>query len=161
LTTILPRHSLEPRSMNLISLAAALGFCCMMSACAGASEIEPAYRVQGDSIPEPLAGAGDAVRGRQIVTGRDGNCLLCHSIPETGERRMGDVAPPLSGVATRLDAGQLRLRVVDPTRVNAEAAMPSYYRAHGLDNVAEAYRGKTILSAQQVEDVVAYLLTLD
>jgi L-cysteine S-thiosulfotransferase len=133
----------------------------MMSACAGASEIGPAYRLRGDAMPEPLAQPGDAARGRQIVTGRAGNCLLCHSIPETGERRMGDVAPPLSGVATRLTAGQLRLRVVDPTRVNPQAAMPSYYRTQGLDSVAQAYRGKTILSAQQVEDVVAFLLTLD
>lgn len=115
-----------------------------------------------DAIPRSLTGIpGDAVRGRQIVIGRDGNCLLCHAIPETGERRMGDVAPPLSHVAARLTAGQLRLRVADPTRVNPAAAMPSYYRAHGLDSVARAYRGKTILTAQQVEDVVAYLLTLD
>lgn len=138
-----------------------LGFCCVASACAAASEMNLSYRVQGDSIPDALAKPGDAARGRQIVTGRNGNCLLCHSIPETGERRTGDIAPTLSGVATRLTTGQLRLRVVDPARVNPQAAMPSYYRAHGLDSVAQAYRGKTILSAQQVEDVVAYLLTLD
>ena len=132
----------------------------MSSACAAATETNPDYRVVGDSIPESLANPGDAGRGRQIVSGRDGNCLLCHSVPETGERRMGDVAPPLAGVAARLSAGQIRLRVVDPTRVNPDAAMPSYYRAAGLDGVAKSYRGKTILTAQEVEDVVAFLLTL-
>lgn len=132
----------------------------MLSASAAASEMAPGFRVEGDSIPEPLAKPGDAGRGRQIVSGRDGNCVLCHSIPETGERRMGDVAPPLAGVAARLSAGQIRLRVVDPTRVNPNAAMPSYYRTAGLDSVAKPYRGKTILTAQEVEDVVAFLLTL-
>lgn len=132
----------------------------MSSARAAASETTAVFRVVGDSIPESLAKPGDAGRGRRIVGGRDGNCLLCHSIPETGERRMGDVAPSLAGVARRLDAGQIRLRVVDPIRVNPEAAMPSYYRTRGLDSVAKPYRSKTILSAQEVEDVVAYLLTL-
>ena len=160
LTVTLPRHSLDCDSMNLIPQAIVLGFCCMTGACAASSEANPNYRVEGDSVPEPLAKRGDPARGREIVMGREGNCLLCHAIPETGERRMGDVAPPLSAVAARLTAGQLRLRVVDPTRVNPDAAMPAYYRAHGLDKVAEAYRGKTILTAQQVEDVVAYLLTL-
>jgi sulfur-oxidizing protein SoxX len=73
---------------------------------------------------------------------------------------MGNVAPPLSGVGSRLTAGQIRLRVVDPTRVKPDIAMPAYYRTHGLDGVAEAFRGKPVLTAQQVEDVVAYLGTL-
>jgi len=73
---------------------------------------------------------------------------------------MGNVAPPLSRVATRLSEGQLRLRVVDPTRVNRDVVMPAYYRVHDPHGVAEPYRGKPILTAQQVEDVVAYLLTL-
>jgi sulfur-oxidizing protein SoxX len=119
------------------------------------------YVVQGDAIPKPLtAVAGEPARGREVVTGRDANCLLCHSIPETGERFMGNVAPSLSGVGTRLTPGQLRLRVVDPTRLNPEVAMPAYYRTHGLDRVMEPYRGKPVLTAQQVEDVVAYLGTL-
>jgi sulfur-oxidizing protein SoxX len=103
---------------------------------------------------------GEASRGREVVTGRDANCLLCHSIPETGERFMGNVAPPLSGVGMRLTPGQLRLRLVDPTRLNRDVAMPAYYRTQGLDNVMEQYRGKPVLTAQQVEDVVAYLTTL-
>lgn len=119
------------------------------------------YVVQGDAIPEPLTTMpGEASRGRGVVTGRDANCLLCHSIPGTGERFMGNVAPPLSGVGTRLTPGQLRLRVADPTRLNRDVAMPAYYRTQGLDNVMAQYRGKPVLTAQQVEDVVAYLTTL-
>lgn len=136
--------------------------CGVLGACATPPDATAPYRVQSDSIVEPLtAVAGDAGRGRVIVTGRDGNCLLCHAIPETGERFMGNVAPALSRVGARLSASQLRLRIVDPTRLNPDAAMPSYHRVRGLDEVALPYRGKPILSAQQVEDVVAYLLTLN
>jgi L-cysteine S-thiosulfotransferase len=114
-----------------------------------------------DVMEEPLtATRGDAERGRDVIAGREGSCLLCHAIPETGERFMGNVGPPLSGIGARLTAGQLRMRIVDPTRLNPDAAMPAYYRAEGLDLVAESYRGSTILTAQQIEDVVAYLLTL-
>ena len=130
-------------------------------ACATSPDAIVRYEVRGDAIDQALtATPGDANRGRAVVTGRDENCLLCHAISETGERFMGNVAPPLSGVARRLSAGQLRLRVVDPTRLNRNATMPSYYRIDGLDNVARAYAGKPILTAQQIEDVVAYLLTL-
>ena len=73
---------------------------------------------------------------------------------------MGNLALPLSGVGGRYGAGQLRLRIVDSSRVNRATIMPAYYRVSGLNQVAEAYRGRPILSAQQVEDVVAYLLTL-
>jgi sulfur-oxidizing protein SoxX len=133
----------------------------LLAACATLPVGTVPYVVQGDAIPEPLtAMPGEASRGREVVTSRDANCLLCHSLPETGERFMGNVAPALSGVGKRLTPGQLRLRVVDPTRLNPEVAMPAYYRTQGLDKVMEQYRGKPVLSAQQVEDVVAYLATL-
>jgi sulfur-oxidizing protein SoxX len=119
------------------------------------------YAVNGDAIDEPLSrAAGDPQRGREIVIGRDANCLLCHSIPDPEQRFMGNVAPPLAGVGSRLSKGQIRLRVVDPTRVKPDVAMPAYYRTYGLDRVMEQYRGKPVLTAQQVEDVVAYLSTL-
>jgi L-cysteine S-thiosulfotransferase len=118
------------------------------------------YRVEGDAIVEPLAQPGDASRGRDVLVGRDGNCLLCHAVPEAGKRSMGNLAPALSGVGSRLSAGQLRLRVVDTMRLNRDTIMPSYYRVGGLTRVAEAWRGKPILTAQQVEDLVAYLQTL-
>ena len=102
----------------------------------------------------------DPARGLAVVLGRDGNCLLCHAIPETRARFMGDLGPSLAGVGARLSAGQLRLRLVDSLQVNSASIMPSYYKSDGLNQVAEAWRGKTILTAQQIEDTIAYLLTL-
>ena len=130
------------------------------AASGGAQSGEPAYRVEGDAIPAPIAAAGDPDRGREIVLARDSNCLLCHAVPETGARFMGNVGPPLAGVGARLTEGQLRLRIVDPVRLNPGSVMPSYYRVEGLNQVAAAWRSKTVLTAQQVEDTIAYLLTL-
>ena len=114
----------------------------------------------GDAVPQPLAPEpGDAARGRSVVVNREaGACTLCHAVP--GEPLSGDIAPTLAGVGARLTPAQLRLRVADPTRVKPDTPMPAYYRIEGLSLVAAAYRGKTILSAQQVEDVVAYLAGL-
>ena len=77
-----------------------------------------------------------------------------------GEKSFGNIAPTLAGVGARLSPAQLRLRVADSTRVNPESLMPAYYRTEGLNQVAAAFRGKPLLSAQQVEDVVAWLATL-
>ena len=89
-----------------------------------------------------------------------GLCLLCHSGPFPEERSQGDLATSLAGVGSRLSEGQLRLRLVDPGRVNPATIMPAYHRTEGLVRVAPAYRGKPILSAEQIEDVVAFLTTL-
>ena len=115
-----------------------------------------------DAIPAPLTGAqGDPVRGRAIVADRQvGLCLLCHSGPFPEERFQGDLAPGLAGAGSRWSEGELRLRLVEPARVNPKTIMPSYYKSQGLERVAPAFRGKTILSEQQIEDVVAYLATL-
>jgi sulfur-oxidizing protein SoxX len=113
------------------------------------------------AIAEPLAGPGDVQRGRALAADRNGGgCVLCHAIPDAPSRFMGDVGPSLAGIGGRLTAGELRLRIVDSTRVQPNAAMPAYYRTEGLHEVAAPYRGRTILTAQQVEDVVAYLQTL-
>lgn len=121
-----------------------------------------AQQVVGDAIPASLTGQpGDAARGRAIVANRSvGLCLLCHSGPIAEERFQGDLAPTLAGAGSRWSEGQLRLRIVDGSRLNADTIMPPYYRAGGLNRVARAFEGKTILSAAQVEDVVAYLATL-
>lgn len=115
-----------------------------------------------DEIAAPLAGAsGDPVRGRAIVANRQvGLCLLCHGGPIPEERFQGTIAPDLNGVGARLSEGQIRLRLVDPGRVNPATIMPAYYRSEGLTRVALAFRGKTVLSAQQIEDVVMYLSSL-
>lgn len=128
--------------------------------CAAADTLV-SYRIERDAILEPLAGGvGDAARGREVVAGRDANCLLCHAVPGAGKRSMGDLGPTLAGVASRLSAGQIRLRIVDSAILNPETIMPSYYRVEGLKRVAEPWRGKPVLTAQQIEDTIAYLLTL-
>jgi sulfur-oxidizing protein SoxX len=120
------------------------------------------YEIVGDAIPASLTGAaGDPARGRAIVVNRQvGLCLLCNSGPFPEERSQGSLAPSLAGVGSRYSAGQLRLRVVDASRVNRQTIMPPYYRTQGLVRVAPSYIGKPILSAEQVEDVVAFLATL-
>ncbi len=134
--------------------------CCRFVGCASTAGLAP-YEVTGDEIRTPLAGTpSDAARGRATLVSRDSNCILCHAVPETGERFFGNLAPPLSGVGARLSAAQMRLRIVDPQRLNHESIMPAYYRFDHLRQVAEPYRGKTVLSAEQIEDVIAYLLTL-
>lgn len=89
-----------------------------------------------------------------------GLCLLCHSGPFPEERFQGDLAPNLSGVGARLSTGEIRARIVDASRVNPNTIMPPYFRTENLQRVAPAYRGKTVLSAEQIEDVVAFLITL-
>ncbi len=114
-----------------------------------------------DAIPTSLTGAkGDPARGRAIVANRQvGLCLLCHSGPFPEERFQGDLAPDLRSAA-RLAEGQIRQRIVDPSRVNPDTIMPAYFRAEGLTRVAPAYRGKPLLTAEQIEDIVAYLVSL-
>jgi L-cysteine S-thiosulfotransferase len=127
----------------------------------GMAQVVP-YVVTGDAIVAPLGGyIGDASRGRRIVLDRSvGNCLICHEVPEPTERFMGDLAPKLAGVGRSLTIAQLRLRVVDQSRLNAATIMPPYHRIDGLVRVAPQFRGKPVLTAQDVEDVVAYLATL-
>ncbi len=121
-----------------------------------------AVSVVGQGIPEALEGAvGDATRGRAIVASRQtGLCLLCHSGPIPEERFQGNLAPDLAGAGRRWSADQLRLRLVDPRRLNPDSIMPAYYRSEGLTRVGLAWQGKPLLNAQQLEDVVAYLASL-
>ena len=135
---------------------------CPAAGLARAQEPLRHYRVEGDAIPRPLTGAkGDAARGRTIVANRSvGLCLLCHSGPFPEEKFQGNLAPDLKGAGTRWTEGQLRLRIVDAGRLNPATIMPPYYRLDGIDNVGAKWRGKPILSAEQIEDVVAYLTTL-
>ena len=115
-----------------------------------------------DSLPQSLTGAkGDPARGRAIVTSRQvGLCLLCHSGPFPEERFQGNLAPDLKGAGARWTEGQLRLRIVDSSRINPTTIMPAYHRTEGLTRVAPSHRGKSILSAEQIEDVVAFLVAL-
>jgi L-cysteine S-thiosulfotransferase len=121
-----------------------------------------AFKIAGDAIVEPLAGAaGDATRGRAIVVDRQkGLCLLCHTGPFPDQRFQGTLAPSLAGAGSRWNAGQLRLRLVDSSKLNPASIMPAYYRTEGFTRVGSAWRGKPVLTAEQIEDVVAFLTTL-
>ncbi len=118
--------------------------------------------VQDDGVPASLTGAkGDPTRGRAIFANRQvGLCLLCHNGPVPEERFQGNMAPDLTGVADRYTEAQLRLRIVDPGRINPQTIMPAYFRTEGLNRVIGGFAGKPILNAEQIEDVVAYLTSL-
>jgi sulfur-oxidizing protein SoxX len=134
--------------------AAALAF--VMLALPATAEEPPA------AMDKPLTDVpGDPVRGLAIVRdATNATCLICHAMPIPQEPDHGTIGPPLDGVGDRYSEGELRLRLVDPKRVNPETLMPAYFKADGLYRVDKPYAGKTIYSAQQVEDVVAYLKTL-
>jgi L-cysteine S-thiosulfotransferase len=119
-------------------------------------------QIVGDAIPQSLTGSpGNAVRGRQLVFARDrGNCIACHVIPAPDEASHGNLGPSLRGVADRLNEGQIRLRVFDIRRIAPASIMPAYHRVDGLKRVAAALAGKPVLAAQEIEDVLAFLMTL-
>jgi sulfur-oxidizing protein SoxX len=162
-------RALGPRT----ALAAAIAcFACGAQAPAQAPTQEPTqeptqgglrpYTVVEDAIPASLTGAaGNAERGRAIVVNRQvGLCLLCHSGPFPEEKFQGTLAPDLKGAGSRSSEGQLRLRIVDASRLKADTIMPSYYRVDGLTRVAPLFQGKPVLTAEQIEDVIAYLATM-
>lgn len=134
------------------SAVSALVSACMMAGCVASA-------APTDSLEPLLAAAGDAARGREVFIARDaGHCVLCHAAPEIPTA--GNVGPSLAGVGARLTPGQIRLRIVDITRVNPRAAMPTFHRVDGLERVAPEFRGRPALTGQQVEDLVAWLSTL-
>ena len=133
----------------------------LLSFDASAQTLVP-YRIENGAIAQSLTGVkGDAAKGRAIVVERQkGLCLLCHSGPFPEERFQGDLAPSLAGTGSRLSEGEIRLRMVDSTKVNEKTIMPPYYRSEGLERVAANYKAKTLLNAQEIEDVIAFLVSL-
>ncbi len=162
----MPKHGFKPsrpKSLGsaLQAMTTALVLATAISAQARAQQPRP-LTIVGDAIPEPLTGTGgDPARGREIVVDRQrGLCLLCHTGPFPEQRFQGDLAPDLRGVGSRWSEGQLRLKLVDSRRLNPATIMPPYYSTDGLIRVGRAWQDKPVLSAEQIEDVVAFLATL-
>jgi len=132
----------------------------VIATAAAAQEKLVPFRVVGDGIPKPLTDQpGDAARGRRLVFDRQkGNCLVCHAVP--GVNSPGDLGPDLAGVAERHSLAELRLRLVDPRRIDPDARMPAFYRLDGLTRVAKGFDGKPLFQPQEIEDVLAFLETL-
>ena len=149
------RSTLRVRSIILTALV-------ILSGLSAHADTLVRYRVDGDRITAPLdPGRPDPARGRAVLLNREtGNCLICHRLDSSSERSQGEIGPPLDGVGARLDAGQLRLRLVDQSRLNPDTLMPPYYRVDGLTRVAPKFAGKPALSVLEIEDVIAYLATL-
>jgi len=156
---------LRARAASLPGAWAAACAAALVSAGAHAQaepDLRATYTVVGDGIPKPLTSDPPNVEnGRRIVTERQtGLCVLCHSGPFPEARFQGDIAVNLAGTGARWSSAQLRLRLVDASRINPQTIMPSYYRTHGLQRVGWQWRGQPVLNAQQIEDVVAFLRTL-
>ena len=119
------------------------------------------YEIINYSIPKPLtSNIGDPVKGREIVISREGNCLACHNIPDIDDLFQGNIGPSLAGVGNRYTIAELRLRLVNPYVLNPDSLMPAFYKVNGLIRVDEKYIGESILNAQQIEDVISWLITL-
>jgi len=147
----------------LFAVAASISlFCAIGPSQAGCEGLVSDYLIEdGSRIDDPLCGlTGDALRGRDVFSGREGNCLACHRAPIPEQGFHGTVGPPLFDTGQHFSAAELRLRLVDSTRVNPETIMPPFHRIDGLRGVRSDRAGQPILSAQQVEDVIAFLLTL-
>jgi sulfur-oxidizing protein SoxX len=148
------------RAKTLMVCWTALLIAVGMTPMATADTLGP-FVVVDETIAAPLsAKPGDPQNGRAIAAGRQGNCLGCHRLPIPEEPFHGTVGPNLAGVGDRYSPAELRLRLVDSTMINPETIMPPFHRVDELRRVARRYRGKPILTAQEIEDVIAYLITL-
>ncbi len=146
--------------MALTAMAVSLGL--LLGTGAQAEELVKFQIVGGDRINKSLTGqAGDAANGRKLAINRQlGNCLACHVMPIPEQPFHGEVGPDLTGIGGTMSEGEIRLRIDNPKVVNPDTIMPAFYRNDGFERVLKKFQGKTMLSAQQVEDVVAYMVTL-
>ncbi len=149
--------------LRIVFLAALAVAASMAQASAQAPAPLVDYAIKDGAVAASLTGkAGDAAKGRAVVVGRTlGNCIACHAVTKLQDEPFhGNVGPSLDGIAARLSEGQIRLRLIDATKVNPDTMMPPFYRIDGLNKVMARFQGKPILTAEQIEDTVAYLLTL-
>ena len=153
------------RTLAIAAIGAALSLVIGLSADAATKKPAPKlvkYKVvDGNSIPKSLTGkAGDAVAGKKLAVHRKkGNCLACHVMPIPEEQFHGEIGPDLSDAGSNYSEAELRMRLVDPKVLNPDTIMPAFLKADGHD-VLKKFKGKTILKAQDIEDIIAYLMTL-
>ncbi|TCS64306.1 sulfur oxidation c-type cytochrome SoxX [Varunaivibrio sulfuroxidans] len=142
---------------------ATMGFALMGSTAYAAQVTAPNdVVIKDDTVPQSLTGvAGDPIRGRKIVINRKkGNCLACHDIKDIPEQPFhGQTGPALEHIPEHHSVAEMRMRLVDSKMINPATMMPSFYKL-GQYRVLKGFRGKTVLSAQDVEDVIAYMMTL-
>ncbi len=150
------------RPLSVILMALAMSFGLLPGVGAQAEELVKYQILGGERIDESLTGQpGDAANGRKLAINRkQGKCLACHVLPIPEQPFHGDVGPDLSEAGGNLSEGEIRLRIVDSKVLNPDTIMPAFYRNDGFERVLKKFQGKTVLSAQEVEDVVAYLMTL-
>jgi len=149
--------------MKAIRPGVATACAVLLGTAVAAADGTKSYEVVDGTIPQSLTGKpGDPAAGKLAVVDRKlGNCLACHAISDLADQPFhGEVGPPLDGVADRWDEGSLRMLVVDAKTIYDGTIMPAFYRDGGYFRVKDTFAGKPILSAGQVEDVVAYLKTL-
>ena len=144
------------RLMHAALLSSALAASVALADCAP-------FEVVGDGIPSPLGGhTGSSEAGRDVAAARQrGDCSICHRLPLPNARFHGNVGPDLTAIGSRLTAAQIRLRVTANRHFNPESVMPDYCTGHGRHEVASAYTDQPILTAQEIEDLVAWLSSLD
>jgi len=147
---------------------AGIGLAAAMTVAAQAGTImkdspTPYEVVGGISVPKPLTDKpGDPANGRKVMANRKkGNCLACHKIEQMKDFLFhGEIGPELSDIASTMPADELRLRLANPKVVNPDTIMPAFYKNKGLFRVKKKFRGKSILTAQEIEDAIAYMRTL-
>ena len=148
------------KTLAITALGIALSFALSTNAIA-AEKMMIKYVIKDGAIAKSLTGRpGNAANGRKLAINRKlGNCLACHVMPIPEQPFHGLVGPDLNGVASRRSAGEVRLLIVNPKLANPDTIMPAFYRKDGLHRVMKKFQGKTMLSAEQVEDLVAYTMT--
>jgi len=142
-----------------ITLAALL----MMSGAAFAQTAAIDVMFEDGAVAKSLTGvAGDAANGRKVFASRKkGNCLACHQNADLSEQLFhGEVGPSLDGAGDRWSEAELRGLLTNSKNTFEDTIMPAFFRTTGFNRNQEKFDGKTILSAQEVEDVLAYLQTL-
>lgn len=147
---------------SLLKRIAVLSSAFVLIMCANEEDLLKNHMIEGDAIPERLNDqVGEITRGKQVFSERgQGHCVLCHKVAVLDVPFQGNIGPDLSQIGRHLSEGQLRLRIADASRIYPGTVMPSYYRSGGFNQIEEAYEGQSILTAGQIEDLVAYLASL-